>query len=51
LVLSLAEGTGVFAGEAVVRRLTRLAQALDLEAATETMPRQVDERSGRKAVA
>jgi exopolyphosphatase/guanosine-5'-triphosphate,3'-diphosphate pyrophosphatase len=52
LVLSLAEGTGVFVGEAVVRRLTRLAQALDLEAATETMPRPVvDERSGRKAVA
>jgi exopolyphosphatase/guanosine-5'-triphosphate,3'-diphosphate pyrophosphatase len=52
LVLSLAQGTGVFAGEAVVRRLTRLAQALDLEAATETMARQVvAERSGRKAVA
>lgn len=52
LVLSLAEGTGVFAGEAVVRRLTRLAQALDLEAGTETMPRQtLDDRSGRKAVA
>jgi exopolyphosphatase / guanosine-5'-triphosphate,3'-diphosphate pyrophosphatase len=39
LVLSLAENTGVFAGEAVVRRLTRLAQSLDLEAATETMAR------------
>jgi exopolyphosphatase/guanosine-5'-triphosphate,3'-diphosphate pyrophosphatase len=52
LVLSLAEGTGVFVGEAVVRRLTRLAQALDLEAATETVPRQIlDERSGRRAVA
>jgi exopolyphosphatase/guanosine-5'-triphosphate,3'-diphosphate pyrophosphatase len=52
LVLSLAEGTGVFAGEAVVRRLSRLAQALELEAATETMPRQAaDERSGRRAVA
>ena len=52
LVLSLAEGTGVFVGEAVVRRLTRLGQALDLEAATETVPRQrLDERSGRKAVA
>jgi exopolyphosphatase/guanosine-5'-triphosphate,3'-diphosphate pyrophosphatase len=52
LVLSLAQGTGVFAGEAVVRRLTRLAQALDLEAGTETMARQaVAERSGRKAVA
>jgi exopolyphosphatase / guanosine-5'-triphosphate,3'-diphosphate pyrophosphatase len=52
LVLSLAQGTGVFVGEAVVRRLTRLAQALELEAATETMPRQVvAERSGRRAVA
>jgi exopolyphosphatase/guanosine-5'-triphosphate,3'-diphosphate pyrophosphatase len=52
LVLSLAEGTGVFAGEAVVRRLTRLAQALDLEAATETMPRRtLDERAERQAVA
>lgn len=52
LVLSLVKETGVFAGEAVVRRLTRLAQALELEAATETMPRQVlDEQSGRKAVA
>jgi exopolyphosphatase/guanosine-5'-triphosphate,3'-diphosphate pyrophosphatase len=40
LLLSLDEDTGVFAGEAVVRRLTRLAQALDLEAATETAPRQ-----------
>jgi exopolyphosphatase/guanosine-5'-triphosphate,3'-diphosphate pyrophosphatase len=49
LVLSLAEGTGVFAGEAVIRRLTRLAQALDLEAATESVPRRtLDER---KAVA
>jgi len=35
LILQLAEGTGVFAGEAVVRRLDRLAQALGLEAATE----------------
>jgi exopolyphosphatase/guanosine-5'-triphosphate,3'-diphosphate pyrophosphatase len=54
LVLSLAEDTGVFAGEAVVRRLTRLAQALDLEAGTETWSRQKmdeTERSGRKAVA
>jgi exopolyphosphatase/guanosine-5'-triphosphate,3'-diphosphate pyrophosphatase len=50
LILSLAEGTGVFAGEAVVRRLTRLAQALDLEAATETMPRQTLD-DGRRAVA
>lgn len=39
LVLSLAEGTGVFSGEAVVRRLTRLAQALELEAATEALSR------------
>ena len=54
LVLSLVENTGVFAGEAVVRRLTRLAQALELEAGTETVPRQsMDdyERSGRAAVA
>jgi len=52
LVLSLAEDTGVFAGEAVVRRLTRLAQALDLEAATETVPRLAwGDRSGRKEVA
>jgi len=49
LVLSLAEDAGVFAGEAVVRRLSRLAQALDLEAATETVD--AGERSGRKAVA
>ena len=35
LILHLAEGSGVFAGEAVVRRLDRLAQALGLEAATE----------------
>ena len=52
LVLSLAEDTGVFAGEAVVRRLTRLGQALDLEAATEAVPRQAwDDRSGREEVA
>jgi exopolyphosphatase/guanosine-5'-triphosphate,3'-diphosphate pyrophosphatase len=51
LVLSLAEDSGVFAGEAVVRRLTRLAQALDLEAATETAPRRAPDRSGRAAVA
>ena len=36
LVLRLQEGTGVFAGEAVMRRLDRLAQAFGLEAATET---------------
>jgi exopolyphosphatase/guanosine-5'-triphosphate,3'-diphosphate pyrophosphatase len=40
LVLTLAEDNGVFAGEAVVRRLTRLAQALDLEAGTEKARRQ-----------
>jgi exopolyphosphatase / guanosine-5'-triphosphate,3'-diphosphate pyrophosphatase len=39
LVLRLAEDSGVFAGEAVVRRLTRLAQSLDLDPATETAPR------------
>ena len=37
LVLRLAEDSGVFAGESVVRRLTRLAEALGLEPATETM--------------
>jgi exopolyphosphatase/guanosine-5'-triphosphate,3'-diphosphate pyrophosphatase len=54
LVLTLAEDTGVFVGEAVVRRLTRLAQALDLEAGTETVSRAAmdeHERSRRKAVA
>ena len=35
LVLRLAEGSGVFAGEGVSRRLERLAQAAGLEAATE----------------
>ena len=49
LVLSLHEDAGVFAGEAIVRRLTRLAQALDLEAGTETVDSR--DRSGRKAVA
>jgi exopolyphosphatase/guanosine-5'-triphosphate,3'-diphosphate pyrophosphatase len=49
LILSLHEDAGVFAGEAIVRRLTRLAQALDLEAATETVDG--SDRSGRKAVA
>lgn len=34
LLLYLREGTGVFAGESVTRRLERLAQALGLEAAT-----------------
>jgi exopolyphosphatase/guanosine-5'-triphosphate,3'-diphosphate pyrophosphatase len=35
LVLRLQEDSGVFAGESVMRRLDRLAQALGLEAATE----------------
>ncbi len=35
LVLQLAEGSGVFAGEGISRRLERLAQAAGLEAATE----------------
>jgi exopolyphosphatase/guanosine-5'-triphosphate,3'-diphosphate pyrophosphatase len=35
LLLVLAEGSGAFAGESVLRRLDRLAQALGLEAATE----------------
>jgi exopolyphosphatase/guanosine-5'-triphosphate,3'-diphosphate pyrophosphatase len=35
LTLRLAEGSGVFAGESVTRRLDRLALALGLEAATE----------------
>jgi len=34
LTLELASGTGVFAGEAVTRRLERLAQSIGLEAAT-----------------
>jgi exopolyphosphatase/guanosine-5'-triphosphate,3'-diphosphate pyrophosphatase len=36
LVLRLDEDSGVFAGESVMRRLDRLAQAVGLEAATET---------------
>jgi exopolyphosphatase/guanosine-5'-triphosphate,3'-diphosphate pyrophosphatase len=52
LTLRLAEDSGVFAGESVVRRLTRLAQSLELEAATSSAPRLGDdERSGRQAVA
>ena len=35
LTLHLAEGSGVFAGESVTRRLERLAQALGLDATTE----------------
>jgi exopolyphosphatase/guanosine-5'-triphosphate,3'-diphosphate pyrophosphatase len=35
LTLRLAEGSGVFAGESVTRRLDRLAQAIGLEAVTE----------------
>ena len=34
LTLELAEGTGVFAGESVTRRLDRLAQTLGLDATT-----------------
>ena len=34
LVLLLARGSGVFAGEAVTRRLERLAQAVGVEAAS-----------------
>ncbi|MBS0559214.1 MAG: Ppx/GppA family phosphatase [Proteobacteria bacterium] len=37
LVLRLHEGAGVFAGESVVRRLDRLAQAVGLDASTETV--------------
>ncbi len=37
LVLRLVAGTGVFAGESVTRRLERLAQALGLDATTETI--------------
>jgi len=37
LILRLKEDSGVFAGESVVRRLDRLAQALGLEAATEAV--------------
>ena len=37
LVLRLSEGTGVFAGEGVIRRLDRLAQVLGREAVTELM--------------
>lgn len=49
LILRLDEDGGVFAGEAVVRRLTRLAAALELEAATETAPRQANGLNGREA--
>jgi exopolyphosphatase/guanosine-5'-triphosphate,3'-diphosphate pyrophosphatase len=35
LILRLQEDSGVFAGESVMRRLDRLAQAVGLEAATE----------------
>jgi exopolyphosphatase / guanosine-5'-triphosphate,3'-diphosphate pyrophosphatase len=35
LTLRLAEGSGVFAGESVTRRLDRLAQAMNLDATTE----------------
>jgi exopolyphosphatase / guanosine-5'-triphosphate,3'-diphosphate pyrophosphatase len=39
LILRLQEDTGVFAGESVMRRLDRLAQAVGLEAAAETANR------------
>jgi exopolyphosphatase / guanosine-5'-triphosphate,3'-diphosphate pyrophosphatase len=39
LVLRLAEDTGVFAGESVMRRLDRLAQAVGLEASAEATRR------------
>ena len=51
LVLRLAEDSGVFAGESVVRRLTRLADALNLEPATETMRRLTDGGTRRLEVA
>ena len=40
LVLKLREGTGVFAGESVVRRLDRLGQAMGLDAVTETVEKE-----------
>jgi exopolyphosphatase/guanosine-5'-triphosphate,3'-diphosphate pyrophosphatase len=40
LVLHLEEDTGVFAGESVIRRLDRLAQAMGLEAATDSAQEQ-----------
>jgi hypothetical protein len=36
-VLLLAQGSGVFAGESVTRRLERLAQAIGVEATTQTI--------------
>ena len=50
LILHLEEDTGVFAGEAIVRRLSRLAAALELEAATEAGIRHTPD-GGRRAVA
>ncbi len=38
IVLLLTEGSGVFAGEGVVRRLERLAESLAMEAVTEIVP-------------
>jgi hypothetical protein len=38
-MLRLTESTGVFAGESVMRRLDRLAQAVGLEAGTEAAQR------------
>ncbi len=43
LVLRLDERSGVFAGEAIIRRLTRLAESLNLRAATETAIRQSED--------
>jgi exopolyphosphatase/guanosine-5'-triphosphate,3'-diphosphate pyrophosphatase len=37
LVLRLAQGSGVFAGEAVTRRLERLAQAVGMDPATDVI--------------
>ena len=41
LILRLEENSGVFAGESVMRRLDRLAQAVGLDAATETVRERV----------
>ena len=41
LILRLEENSGVFAGESVTRRLDRLAQAVGLDAATETVRERV----------
>jgi exopolyphosphatase / guanosine-5'-triphosphate,3'-diphosphate pyrophosphatase len=41
LILRLEENSGVFTGESVMRRLDRLAQAVGLDAATETVRERV----------